>query len=316
MVDAMQNVALFYNPAAGRRMQRRHAVVEEAARVLREAGKHVWVEPTHGPGTAGAQVQEAFARKCDTIVIAGGDGTINDALQGLAGNEAVLGVIPMGTGNVLAHDLGISHRPREAARQLLSFAPRRIALGKIECTGLDRQRQFRWFIAVAGVGGSAKLMYDVHAAAKGTHGVAAYYLHMARLALLHPFASFNVEYRDIEGNPRACSAVEADAVRINNFGGLMRRWAWGAELQRDDAQLVLFTTGSRTRFLRFTLGRIFGSTRRTPGVEMAYAREIHCTVKTHGQRLFAEADGEYIGGPPVTIEVVPNMLNLLMNPKH
>ena len=104
---------------------------------------------------------------------------------------------------------------------------------------------------------------------------------------------------------RKCSAAEADAVRITNFGGLMRRWAWGAELQRDDAQLVIFTTSSRTRFLHYTLERILGSKRRTPGVEMIFTKEIVCTASSPGQRLYAEADGEYIGGPPVKIEIVP-----------
>jgi diacylglycerol kinase (ATP) len=311
----MQKVALFYNPASGRRSERRVHVVEGAASVLREAGKEVLVEVTHGPGTAAAQVREALARGCDTIVIAGGDGTINDALQGLAGQEAVLGVIPMGTGNVLAHDLGISHRASEAARQILQFLPRRIALGRVEFSNHDAIRVSRWFIAVAGVGGSARLMYDVHAGLKGRHGMAAYYFQMARLALLHRFDSFNVEYRDLQGSLQKCSAVEADAVRITNFGGLMRRWAWGAELQRDDAQLVLFTSSSRSRFLHYTFERIMGSKRRTPGVDLVFAKEIVCTASTPGQRLYAEADGEYIGGPPVKIEIVPNMLNLLMNTK-
>jgi diacylglycerol kinase (ATP) len=311
----MQKVALFYNPASGLRMERRHHVVQEAASVLRDAGKEVLVDATRGPGTAAAQVRDVLARGCDTIVIAGGDGTINDALQGLVGHDAALGVIPMGTGNVLAHDLGLSHRPREAARQLLHFQSRRIALGKVEFTGREGARAARWFIAVAGVGGSAKLMYDVHAGLKGTHGMAAYYFQMTRLALLHPFASFNVEYRNPEGGMQKCSAAEADAVRITNFGGLMRRWAWGAELQRDDAQLVLFTTSSRSRFLHYTLGRIMGTKWRTPGVEMVFAKEILCTASSPGQRLYAEADGEYIGGPPVKIEIVPNMLNLLMSAK-
>ena len=311
----MQKIALFYNPASGRRSQRRLHAVEEAAAVFRKAGKEVWVEATQGPGTAAAQVQSALQRGADTVVVAGGDGTINDALQGMPGSDATLGVIPMGTGNVLAHDLQLSHRPAKAAEQLLAFHSQRIALGKIECTAPDGNRSARWFIAVAGVGGSAKLMYDVHAALKGKHGMTAYYLQMARLALLHQFASFEVQYQDSEGALHDCSAVEADAVRINNFGGLMRRWAWGAELQRDDAQLVLFTTGSRARFLHFTLGRIFGSRRTTKGVEMVYARKVHCDSKKSGQRLFSEADGEYIGGPPVDIEIVPNMLNLLMSSK-
>lgn len=311
----MQRVALFYNPAAGRHVERRRQVIESAAQVLREAGKEVYVEPTRGPGTAAVQVREVLDRKFDTVVIAGGDGTINDALQGLAGTDAVLGVIPMGTGNVLAHDLAISHRPREAARQLLSFQSRKIALGRVEFTTHDGARGTRWFVAVAGVGGSAKLMYDVHAGLKGRHGMLAYYLQMARLALLHPFASFEVEYRDSAGGMQKCSAVEADAVRITNFGGLMRRWAWGAELQRHDAQLVIFTTRSRTRFLHFTLGRILGRQWKTPGVEMIFAREMVCHEGTPGQKLYAEVDGEYIGGPPVKIEIVPNMLNLLMASK-
>jgi YegS/Rv2252/BmrU family lipid kinase len=307
----MQKVALFYNPASGRRSEWRRHSVEGAALILREAGKEVLVESTHGPGTAAAQVRGALAHGCDTVVIAGGDGTINDALQGLAGGNAALGVIPMGTGNVLAHDLGMNHQPRAAARQLLAYQPKRIALGKIEFTDHGGERAARWFIAVGGVGGSAKLMYDVHAGLKGSHGMGAYYVQMTRLALLHRFASFNVEYRDGDGKMQQCSAVEADAVRITNFGGLMRRWAWGAGLQRDDAQLVLFTSSSRLRFVHYTLARILGTQLRTPGVQMVHTREISCNASA-GQRLYAEADGEYIGGPPVKIEIVPNMLNLLM----
>lgn len=311
----MQKVALFYNPASGSRRERREHALQEVVAILREAGKDVAVDSTRGPGTAAAQVREALGRGCDTIIIAGGDGTINDALQGLAGTDASLGVIPMGTGNVLAHDLGISHHPRAAVQRLLRFEPRRIALGKIEFTGHDGARASRWFVAVAGVGGSAKLMYDVHAGLKGARGMGAYYFQMARLALLHRFASFNVEYRTPEGRSRKCAAVEADAVRITNFGGLMGRWAWGASLERADAQLVIFTTSSRPRFLHYTLGRILGTKWRTSGVEMTYAKEVFCTASGPEQRLYAEADGEYIGGPPVKIEIVPNMLNLLMSSK-
>ena len=310
----MQKVALFYNPASGRRSERRVHVVEGAASVFRASGKEVLVEVTHGPGTAAAQVRDALAKGCDTVVIAGGDGTINDALQGLAGSDAALGVIPMGTGNVLAHDLWLASRASEAAKQLLEFQSRRIALGRVEFSD-SGSRASRWFIAVAGVGGSARLMYDVHAGLKGRHGMAAYYFQMARLAFLHRFESFDVEYRNEAGTMQRCVAAEADAVRITNFGGLMRRWAWGAELQRNDAQLILFSTSSRARFLHYTLERILGSKRRTPGVEMIFTKEIVCTAQTPGQRIYAEADGEYIGGPPVKIGIVPNMLNLLMSAK-
>lgn len=310
----MHKVALFYNPASGHRTERRQAAVERAASVLRAAGKQVSVDLTRGPGTAAEQAKEALQHGAETVIIAGGDGTIHEALQGLAGTDATLGVLPMGTGNVLAHDLAISHDPTHAAQQLLAFSSRRIALGKVEYQG-THGRESRWFIAVAGVGGSAKLMYDVHAGLKGAHGMLAYYAQMARLALLHRFDNFEVEYRDEHNALQQCTAVEADAVRITNFGGLMRRWAWGAELQRDDAQLVLFRTSSRPRFLHYTLGRILGTHWRTPGVELVFAKEISCRATRPGQRLHVEADGEYIGGPPVKITIVPNMLNLLMSAK-
>lgn len=308
----MQKVALFYNPASGRQSARRLQRVQEAVRVLEQHGKEVLVEPTRGPGTAAAQVRDVLSQGCDTIVIAGGDGTINDAVQGLAGTTAALGILPMGTGNVLAHDLGMAHRPVEAARQLLEFQPRSIALGKIEFSAPTGARATRWFVSVAGVGGSAKLMYDVHSGLKNAHGMAAYYLHMARLALAHRFDSFDVQYRGRDGSMHAARAVEADAVRITNFGGLMRRWAWGAELQRDDAQLVLFNSSSRSRFVHYTFSRIVGARWRTAGVEMVHAKEIYCTPSSPRQKLHAEADGEYIGSPPVKIEIVPGRLNLLM----
>ncbi len=308
----MQKVALLFNPSSGRARQRRIDVVHSLARDLEHAGKTVTVESTLSPGSASEQVREFLAQGFDTILIAGGDGTVNDALQGLAGSNAALGVIPMGTGNVLAHDLGISGNPRRAVQQLLQFRPRRVALGRIQSTGSSNLK-VRWFIAVAGVGGSAKLMYDVHSGLKGTHGMAAYYWHMLRLLFLHPFPLFQVEYRNGTGELVRCTAAEADTVRIRNFGGLMRRWAWGAGLTRDDLQLVLFRTGQRLRFLHYTVARILGTTWSTPGIELVHTREVWCSPISSSERLHAEVDGEYVGGLPVKIDVVPGMLDLLMS---
>ena len=99
-------------------------------------------------------------------------------------------------------------------------------------------------------------MYDVHAGLKGTHRMAAYYVQMARLALLHRFERFHVECRDAG---RRCSygGAEADAVRINDFGGLMRRWAWGAELRRDEATGALPAAAVALRALH--LGIVLGT---------------------------------------------------------
>ena len=312
----MRKVFLLHNPTSGRKSQRMRELIVAVAGTLRAAGAEVTVEATRHLGSAAAQVRELIPHGFDSVFVAGGDGTINDALQGMIPGEAALGVIPMGTGNVLAHDLGLPMNPLKAVECLLKWKPRRIAVGRMEFTrtqlGASGETDSRWFLSVAGVGGSAALMYDTLSTHKGGLGMAAYYLHMLKLAAFHDFPSFKVEYLDQHGNFVQRTAVEADAVRVGNFGGLMRRWAWGANLARHDAQLVIFPSSNRLHFVHYTLARILDTQWKTPGVEMVHTTQVRCTPIDSDTRLHAAADGEHLGGLPVKIEIVPNMLNLLM----
>src|SRR5439155_18018150 len=101
----MRKAALFYNPISGRRRKHRLADVEAARSILQSAGIEVEVAPTQAASDATAQVRMAIRDGCDTIVACGGDGTIHDVLQGLAGKDAALGIIPLGAANAIAHDL-------------------------------------------------------------------------------------------------------------------------------------------------------------------------------------------------------------------
>src|SRR5215467_8025793 len=116
----MRRAALFYNPLSGRRKKYRPQDVEATASVLRNAGVEVDVAPTRAASDAAAQVRMAVRDGFDTIVACGGDGTIHDVLQGLAGKDAALGIIPLGTANALAHDLRLPLTPQGAAKALLS----------------------------------------------------------------------------------------------------------------------------------------------------------------------------------------------------
>src|SRR6266568_1286001 len=113
----MRKAALLYNPLSGRRRERRVKDVEAALAVLQEAGVEANAEPTLGPATAGDQAREAIAQGCDTILACGGDGTVNDVLQGMVGTDAALGVIPLGTANALAHDLRLPFSPAARCRR-------------------------------------------------------------------------------------------------------------------------------------------------------------------------------------------------------
>ena len=92
----MRKAALFYNPISGRRKKHRVQDVEAVAAVLRAAGVELEVAPTRAASDATAQVRMAIREGFDTIIACGGDGTVHDVLQGIAGRDAALGIIPLG----------------------------------------------------------------------------------------------------------------------------------------------------------------------------------------------------------------------------
>ena len=128
-----KRAALLYNPSSGRQHALRLHKVEAAAGVLREAGVETSLIPTRAAGSAGEQAREAIAAGHDAIFACGGDGTVLDVLQGVAEQhpDIPLGIVPLGTGNVLAYDLGIPNDPAAAMRAQLQFAPRKIAAGRV-----------------------------------------------------------------------------------------------------------------------------------------------------------------------------------------
>src|SRR5690349_15834695 len=114
----MRNAVLLYNPFSGsHRVDQVHA----ARDVLRAAGIEAHAIATRAAGSAGEQAREAVAQGADTIFACGGDGTVHDILQGIVGTNAALGVIPLGTANAMAADLGLPHSAKAAAERALTF---------------------------------------------------------------------------------------------------------------------------------------------------------------------------------------------------
>ncbi len=326
----MRKAALIYNPASGRQRHLRLEKVESAAAVLRAAGVEANLIATRGPNSGGAQAQEVIAAGHDTIFVCGGDGTLNDVLQGVVCDgpesndgrrDVALGIIPLGTGNVVASDQRISWDPAEAARQQLKFAPRRIAVGKIEYH--DRgtsQQKVRYFTAMAGVGVDGEMAYRISAQTKTTYGLFAYYFEMIRLSLMHSYLPFDVEVADAgTGERKKATAFQVAAVRISNFGGPLKRMVLDSALTRDDLQLVLFKTKNRLEHFYFMSGRALGQNWQVPGVELIHTKDIICrpiegaAASSRGS-IYAQADGDFLGALPARITVVPDAFNLLMPP--
>lgn len=314
----MRRAALLYNPQSGLRRSRRVADVERAAKILRAGGVEVQLEPTPGPRSAGQQARRFISGGFDSIIACGGDGTVHDVLQGVAGTPACLGVLPLGTANSLASDLAISRNVEDAARQLLSAEPRRIAVGQLEFQAGPLKREARYFTVAAGIGADATLFYKINASFKKRWGMVAYCAEALRQWALHEFPPFRVEWFDSDlAQKRSEIVTQLLVVRIADFGGVVKRLAPGADLARDDFRLVLFKTRSRTRYLRFATGRLMGRDWTDSNIELVYASQVWCMPERNNAQerhppIHAEADGEWLGRIPATISAIPGALNLLV----
>ena len=306
----MRKAALFYNPLSGRRRARRLADVEATLAVLRQAGVEATAEPTRGQADASEQARQAIAGGCDTVIACGGDGTAHDVLQGMVGSDVALGIIPLGTANALAHDLRLPISAAGAAKALLTAMPRRIALGRVEYTDLEGKRGSRFFTVAAGIGADAHLFYKLNPLVKGRLGMAAYYAKATRLWLTHPMEKFAVEMHP--DSPAEVSQLLA--VRIRNFGGVLRELAPGAALDRNDLRLVLFRTRSRMAYLSYIVRGLVGARWPVDGIDLVHGVHIACRARVAASadsRIFVEADGELLGTLPATISIVPDALALL-----
>ena len=273
----MRKAALLYNPLSGRRRERRLADVRAAMAILHQAGVEATAEPTRGQADAAEQARHAIAEGCDTIFACGGDGTAHDVLQGMVGSDTALGIIPLGTANALAHDLRLPLSPVGAARALLTAKARRIALGRVEFSDLEGNRGSRFFTVAAGIGVDAHLFYKLNPLVKGHLGMAAYYAKATRLWLTHPMEKFAVEVEQNDGRNNGGSGVEVSqllAVRIRNFGGVLRELAPGASLDRDDLRMVLFRTSSRWAYLQYIIRGLVGARWQVGGIDLMHSLKI------------------------------------------
>ncbi len=321
----MKKAALIYNPVSGSQPERRIGEVEVAAEALRDGGVNALAIPTESPGSAGEQTQRAIEAGCDAVFACGGDGTVNEVVQGLIASRTTtaLGVIPLGTANALAHDLRIPRDPASAARAALTAERQKVAVGQVQCLDLEGKPLTRYFVVATGIGVDAHLFYKLNFQLKQKHGMAAYYAQAASLWFTHQFASFEILFDSKDEGVRKEVVSQALAVRISQFGGILKRLAPGAALRRNDLRLVIFKTASRVPYILYVLGRFLEQEWSVPGVELADTTHMICRAlgqENNGQhgnnkRIYVEVDGELIGTLPAEISMAADAITLLVPQK-
>jgi YegS/Rv2252/BmrU family lipid kinase len=310
----MRRVALIYNPMSGQRPERRAAMIASVEAVLVGAGIDVRVIATDAPDSAGRLALEAIGDGCDTVIACGGDGTVHEAMQQMVGGSAVLGVIPMGTANALAIDLGLPSSPVKATRALLDAVPERVSVGRVTYRDSDGNTCWRYFVVAAGIGADGLFFSRLDSRLKQRFGYAAYLVEAFRLAFTHTFPLFRAKFTHTGSDAK--ETVEASqilAVRISNFGGLVNRLVPGAAIGNENLHVLAFKTRSRMRYLRF-MGSVFIQQHKYANpIELVDCSRVECSdLQGATVPSYVEADGELLGTLPVRIEVVPQALTLLI----
>jgi diacylglycerol kinase (ATP) len=313
MTTAIRRVALVDNPASGFLSSRRGTTVQAALAALESAGIEVEHLTIDGPGSGAALAREAIGRGCDSVIVCGGDGTVHEVMQCLVGTSIALGVVPMGTANALASNLGMAKNPDKAIRSLLTARQVQVPVGRISYRNGDGTDHWRYFTVAAGVGADALLMARMDPGLKRRLGYLLYLVEAFRIWASHPFPLFQVRFGG-NGNGKPARVEETSqllAVRVRSFGGVLGTLVPGATLHNDKLSLLAFKTRSRYRYMRFLLAVVGQRHTFSRDVEMLQADSVECTPQ-NGTRVYVEADGEVLGHLPVRIEVAPETLTLLI----
>lgn len=325
----MRKAALLYNPDSGGSHKRRQSELESVLALLREAGVEADLILTHSRAHAEEKSRQAMLAGCDTIFACGGDGTIHNIIQVLANTPVALAVLPMGTANALAHDLGLPMNIVAAAKAVLHAAPRRVALGHIQYHDLAGNPGARHFVIAAGVGVDAHLFYKLASGTKQRLGMAAYYAKAWHLWFTYAMTRFQVEYTETgstetdptekdSDHPQRADLTELLGVRIRHFGGVLNQLAPGASLDRNDLRLILCRTASRLAYLSYVTRALLRCHWSIPGISLVHAGKAICqylpttnNLPPIQPKIYVEADGELLGTLPAEITMAPNALTIL-----
>ncbi|HKS76934.1 MAG TPA: hypothetical protein VJQ82_27245, partial [Terriglobales bacterium] len=204
-------------------------------------------------------------------------------------------------------------KPVGAAQASLRYRPRKIAVGRVQYQEFSGVTASCYFTVTVGIGVDAHLFYRLNVEAKRRFGMASYCAKATWLWMTHPLHYFQAEVCGRNGAEEA-RVSQLLAVRIRQFGGVLRELAPGASLERNDLRLVLFRTQSRIAYLRYILRGLAGTQWQIPGIDLKDAERVSCRSlpANESQRVFVEADGELLGTLPAEISILPAALSLLM----
>jgi YegS/Rv2252/BmrU family lipid kinase len=307
-MNELHNALLIHNPNAGGGGHARRNKLDEARRILESRGIRADLQETTGPGEATEIAKRATTDGRQLVIACGGDGTINEVVNGLASSQnghrrVPLALLPAGTANVLAKELELSWDIAKAAEQLARGEVREIALGL--ATPLEQPEKARYFLSVAGAGPDGRITYAVDLELKARFGILAYWWQGAREVINYKFHHFRVTG---EGQSREVSLVIVG--RTKHYGGPFKITT-EADLFEDQFEFLGLTTQSGLKYLSYLPTLWMGDLRKEEGVYFWKSDRLLCEPIDNNP-IYAQVDGEPLARLPVEFRIVPRALRLLV----
>src|SRR6266702_462519 len=194
MTTNLRNALLIHNPNAGGGGNGRRRTLDTARHIFAAGGIHSELAETTGPGHATEIAGRAANEGRGLVIACGGDGTLNEVINGLAahqnGHRVPLALLPGGTANILAKELDLPWDIPSAAEKLVRGMVKEIALGL--ATPLEQPEKKKYFLSVAGAGPDGMIVYSIDLGLKSRVGIFAYWWEGLREAFRYKFPHFRV----------------------------------------------------------------------------------------------------------------------------
>ena len=301
-VHPQTSAVLIANPMAGSYMQNRHQL-EETVTYLQHQGWQATLQYTQKAGDARRLAREAVESGITVVVAIGGDGTINEIIQELAGSETALGVLPGGTVNVWAREVGIPLEITAARAVLVNGQTRRIDLGRIND---------RYFMLMVGIGMDGEVIHAVEKRPAKRFGVLGYLLVGAWLGLGYPAYRVSLE---IDGRVIKATALQLVIGNTQLYAGAIK-YTWRAKC--DDGLLDICIIRKQSVPGRIIIALDFLLQRKQHHQRMQY--ETGRSIKIHTRKPVAiQIDGDPLGHTendqaPTPIAVETGVLKVIVPP--
>jgi diacylglycerol kinase (ATP) len=265
---------------------------------LRLRGWAVEEHRTERAGHATELARQAVQSGYDAVIAVGGDGTINEVINGMAGSDTALAVIPAGTANVWAHEVRMPRHPAAVARLLDQGVVRQIDLGVMNG---------RYFLLMASLGVDSIVVSAIPPWAKRTFGRMAYVTQGFREAVTFPAVPARVS---VDGEVMDVDLLMVVIGNTRSYGGVLKITNLAIA---DDGQLdmVVYNGSGVGRIFNYMARTFIGRHVRAPGATYRSARTIEIDTEVP---LPVQVDGDLAGQTPARFEIAPGALRVIVPP--